>query len=74
MNKTCENCRLAKFKDEGYSNYTVEGTSFACLINVHPDGTFDRWYGTDKRLEWALQCKNYALGTPIWLCVDGNLK
>lgn len=44
MNKKCENCRFARFKDEGYSNYTVEGTTFECMINKHPDGKFDRWY------------------------------
>ena len=74
MNKKCESCRFARFKDEGYSNYTVEGTTFECLINKHPDGKFDRWYGEDGRLYWALWCKTYEAGTPIRLCVDGNLK
>jgi len=72
--KNCSNCRFAKFQDEGYSNWTVEGTSFECMVNKHPDGKFDRWYGEDGRLHWALWCDHYENGNPIHMSVEGDLK
>ena len=68
--KNCLNCRFARFKQEGYSNYTVEGTTFECMINKHPDGKFDQWYGDEPRLHWALWCEKYQEGTPIKLSVE----
>ena len=69
--KNCSNCR---FEDVGYSNSTVEGTSFECLVNKHPYGKFDRWYETDGRLHWALWCEYYESGKPIHIAVEGDLK
>jgi len=71
--KNCGNCRFAKFKDEGYSNWTVTGTTFECMVDKHPDGKFDRWY-TDERLHWALWCKSYEEGNPIHIGVEGDIK
>ena len=50
------------FEDFGYSNYTVEGTSFSCAKRAHPDGTFDRFYGEDARLRHAEKCDAFEEG------------
>jgi len=57
-------------QDYGYSNYTVEGTTFYCFLKKHPDQPFDRFYGDDKRLNHANNCKHYRHGIPIELDVD----
>ena len=68
--QNCSGCKFAVFIDEGYSNYTVEGTEFFCGKNVHPDGHFDRWYGKDKRLEFAQNCPKFEGGLPIEMDVE----
>ena len=69
----CDKCRHGKLKQYGYSSYTVEGTTFSCVLEQHPDGKFDRWYGEDKRLKYANKCKHYREGEPIKIGVDGEL-
>jgi hypothetical protein len=71
--KTCNECRFALFEDYGYSNWTVEGTDFTCLKSLNPAGSFDRWYGHDKRLEYADTCPGYVEGDPAELDVDREL-
>ena len=69
MKQSCNNCRYAVLKDFGYSNYTVEGTEFSCAIQLHPDGSFDRWYGQDARLNWGSECAGvhaFIVGTAIF--------
>lgn len=39
--KNCLNCRFAVHEDFGYSNYTVEGTTFHCGKRLHPDVWID---------------------------------
>ncbi len=58
----CTECRHALLQDEGYSNYTVEGTTFSCKLELNPHGSFDRFYGVDKRLAFAEQCTSFAEG------------
>lgn len=70
--KSCKNCENAIFQDEGYSNYTVENTSFNCAEFKHPEAPFDRFYGEDEKLNFAEQCDVYVFGTPIELDVDGE--
>mgnify|MGYP001591351197 FL=1 len=70
MNRTCEDCKYCVLIDNGYSNYTVEGTDFNCYKELHPDGSFDRWYGKDKRLEYAQQCGGFEAGECIEMDVD----
>lgn len=70
--KSCANCRFAIFEDHGYSNWTVEGTDFSCAKRVHPDGTFDQFYGEDVRLQYAERCPGFELGDAICLDVDGE--
>lgn len=66
----CENCKYCVLQDNGYSNYTVEGTDFECRKNVHPNGSFDRWYGDDARLEYAKKCEAYKYGPSIAMDVE----
>jgi len=66
----CADCKFCMFIDEGYSNYTVENTVFECAREKHPDGTFDRFYGTDPRLEYANQCEAFEAGECIEMDVD----
>lgn len=72
MTKSCNTCKWALFVDHGYSNYTVEGTTFHCQLNKHPDCPFDRWYGEEARLEHAEKCPDYEHGNPIELDVDNE--
>ena len=68
--KTCNECKFAVFQDDGYSNYTVEGTTFQCRKEIHPDGDFDRFYGTDTRLEHASLCAGFVEGASIDMDVE----
>lgn len=68
--KSCNDCEFALFNDYGYSNYTVEGTEFFCTLNFHPADGFDRFYGEDKRLDFADQCVMFTPGEPISMDVD----
>lgn len=74
--QTCNECKFAIFKDHGYSNYTVEGIHFTCAIKKHPDVVteegFDRYYGTDERLNYAEKCLEFTVGDPISICVEGD--
>ena len=68
--KTCMNCRFGCHIDEGYSNYTVEGTTFACAKKLHPSGDFDEFYNTDKRLEYGADCAGFEVGEGVEMDVD----
>lgn len=68
--KNCSGCKFAVFQDYGYSNWTVEGTTFRCSPKLHPNGEFDRFYGEDDRLTYAEQCYNYTEGEPVRMDVD----
>lgn len=71
MSKNCEQCRYSLLEDDGYSNFTVEGTTFLCLKRLHPEKEgFDRWYGGDKRLEFAEQCPGFTEGEGVHVDVD----
>ena len=73
--KSCMDCKFRLARDEGYSNYTVEGTTFFCLLKKHPDMPFDEFYGEDKRLAYAKQCDRFVKGESVWIDVDhDNLK
>ena len=36
MERNCTNCRNSATRPEGYSEYTLEGTSFHCLERCNP--------------------------------------
>jgi len=69
---SCNTCRWACFEDYGYSNYTVEGTTFTCLKKLHPADGFDRFYGTDKRLDFGITCGGYESGDPAAASVEDD--
>jgi len=71
--RLCNKCKWALLADDGYSNYTVEGTTLYCLMNKHPDGHFDKFYGQDDRLEYALKCDFFIAGEPVQVDVDKDL-
>jgi len=68
--KNCRNCKFAVHADYGYSNYTVEGTTFHCGKKLHPDDEFDEFYGDEKKLKFAEQCQSFEAGDGIWMDVD----
>ena len=70
--QSCSGCAFALFEDYGYSNYTVEGTTFTCMLNKHPEGSFDRFYGEDEKLLYADECPDFTEGDAIDLDVDGE--
>lgn len=70
--KNCAKCKYAIMKDWGYSNYTVEGTSFHCANELHPADGFDRFYGEDSRLQFAEECKSFKEGDYISIDCDSE--
>lgn len=64
MERKCTDCKNCLLQDYGYSNWTVEGTSVYCMNGKHPDGEFDKWYGSDKRLLYANECGSFEKGEP----------
>lgn len=72
--QNCMTCRFACHMDFGYSNYTTEGTTFACAKKLHPEGEFDEFYGEDKRLQYGAECEGYERGYGISMDVDHENK
>lgn len=72
VEKTCLGCQFGCHIDYGYSNYTVEGTTFRCAKKLHPGGEFDEYYGEDKRLEYAKECPGYEYGEGVSMDVEGE--
>lgn len=68
--RTCQSCKFSILEDHGYSNYTVDGTTFYCGLDLHPDGSFDRYYGEDKRLLFGKTCEAYVEGEGVYMDVD----
>lgn len=70
--RTCRDCRFGVHIDVGYSNYTVEGTTFHCAKKTHPDGEFDEFYGEEKKLKYAARCDQFEAGEGVSMDVDGE--
>ncbi|MGZ8887947.1 MAG: hypothetical protein ACXW1D_00145 [Halobacteriota archaeon] len=66
--KNCSDCKYAVWQEYGYSNWTVEGTDFSCANKLHPEGSFDRFYNVNPKLEYAQQCPGFVEGEGI--CMD----
>jgi len=66
----CTDCKFCVLVDNGYSNYTVEGTDFYCGKKCHPKAPFDHFYGTEKLLEHAEKCPNFTSGEKIHIDVN----
>ena len=71
--KKCNECRYAVEQDTGYSNYTVTGVDFICLLGEHD--VFDSWYGEAEELNHAEQCDKYTYSenAPAEFDVDGEV-
>ena len=68
--KKCTECKFHILRDEGYSNYTVEGTSFNCALGLNPDAPFDNFYAKAKELNFAESCKSFKPGPGLQVDVD----
>lgn len=68
--RTCLDCKFHVSVDFGYSNYTVEGTTFNCAKQAHPDGDFDQFYGQEKKLKFAQECAQFEEGEGVDMDVD----
>ena len=67
----CRTCRFAIFAEEGYSNYTVEGTNFYCAKGTHPEDGFDAWYKESlPNYVFGLTCSDREKGEPVGICVE----
>ena len=69
---TCYGCANCLLVDDGYSNWTVTGTSVNCVVNAHPDSGWDQWYELrpDDRGFFAKECDQFTPGGAELLDVD----
>jgi hypothetical protein len=58
----CTDCRYCVTKDEGYSNYTVEGTTVDCMLMLNPGFPKDNFYGEEDFLLHANKCSLFSKG------------
>lgn len=64
--KTCNNCEFFSIQDYGYSNYTVEGSTYGCYA-----GKFEDVDGRDIEYT-AIDCEYFSEGEPWEFDVDGE--
>lgn len=74
---SCATCILCLRDDYGYSNWTVDGTTLACLagLNAALGGQEDPWNEEDTAalapiLDVALTCPRFRFGAPATLDVE----
>lgn len=72
-NRKCNSCKYCLLIDEGYSNWTVEGTTVSCLLRLNPDFPKDYWYGKEPSLNFAERCQRFTSGIPTMIDVDLEL-
>ena len=70
--KTCFDCNFAVLQDYGYSNYTVEGTTFRCAKKAHPQGECEHTFDDDPWATFADKCDSFESGCCIRLDVEGE--
>ena len=68
--KNCNDCRFHILRDEGYSNYTVEGVSFNCAKGLHPKAPFDNYYRKAVELGFAESCTSFTRGEGVHINVE----
>lgn len=68
--KKCTDCRYCVQQDEGYSNYTVEGTTADCLLSLNPGLPKDVFYGEEEKLLFAGNCSMYEKGEGPYIDVE----
>jgi hypothetical protein len=71
--KKCTECKFHILRDEGYSNYTVEGTAFNCALGLNPHAPFDNFYSKAPELNFAESCTSFKPGPGLQLDVDGEV-
>ena len=57
-------------QDDGYSNWTVEGTTANCLLKLNPSFPDDSFYGKAASLQFAQTCSRFSHGDPVTVDVD----
>lgn len=68
--KKCTECKYCVRADEGYSNWTVEGTTVDCLLGLNKNLPKDEFYGEEDALLFASECKMYVEGEGPYLDVE----
>lgn len=68
----CNNCYWGCFQDYGYSDYTVEGSDFLCILNQHPNAPFDACVQFDPKFDFAEECSFYKEGETLHVSVEGE--
>lgn len=72
----CRECKFCVFSDNGYSNYTVEGTDVYCGSEndeVRKNFvSFDSFYEKAPGFSQGENCVGFVEGEPISLDVDGE--
>lgn len=64
----CSKCKFLCAADYGYSNYTVEGTTYSCLKKQFEDCD-------DSDVQYANEhCSKFEQGEPWYLDVDGEVE
>lgn len=66
----CSDCTYRITRDTGYSNYTVEGTSFNCALGLHPNAPFDNFYGEAPEMKFAESCSSFKHGDGLEIDVE----
>jgi len=66
----CTDCKYGYQQDTGYSNYTVMGVDFYCLLGAHYGDGFDLWYDQDERLLYANDCSSFYEGDNLFIDVE----
>lgn len=71
----CDNCKYRILLDNGYSNWTVEGTDIDCAKSLNPHFPMDRYYGEIKECKFGDTCKDFEDGDCIaHFDVDGEVQ
>ena len=71
--KKCTECQFGIIRDQGYSNYTVEGNTFTCALGLHPAAPYDNFYGQTKENYQAEVCAGYARGENVLIDVEEDV-
>jgi hypothetical protein len=69
----CSECIYSIREDNGYSNYTVEGTDIDCLKSLNPNFPVDAWYGECKQGLFAAECPSFFRGVGVSVDVDQDM-
>ena len=70
MGRSCLDCKNALEWDQGYSNWTVEGTDVYCVLGLNPALPVDRFYGAEPALSFAENCEQFETGNHPRLDVE----